>query len=129
VFPIADDHRYNGLGSVIADYYGGPRAITRITVDGTVPTAPLTVRQDPSWSCDWKLFQRDDSGTADIPVKVFYGADGPGTLQARVVRASDGSPLAGFDWADHSMAVAASPGTAAEMVLAAVPREETTTWS
>ena len=57
-----------------------------------LPGAPLTVRQDPGWSCDWKLFQRGAGGTADVPVKAYYALGGPGTLQARVVRSVSGSP-------------------------------------
>src|SRR5262249_60786634 len=55
-FPIADDHRYVGLGAVVSDYGGGSRAIKRVTVTHALPAGALALRKDPSWSTDWKLF-------------------------------------------------------------------------
>jgi hypothetical protein len=120
-FPVADDHRYLGRGTVIADYFGGSRPVKRITVVPTIPAGALRVRKDPAWSTDWKVFQRDALGRAAVPVQVFYRQDAPGTLQARVVRTSNGSPLPGFDWTDHALALPVSPGATASLDLAAVP--------
>jgi hypothetical protein len=120
-FPIADDHRYSGRDTVVADYYGGPRPIKRITVVPMIPAEALRVRKDPAWSADWKVFQRDGLDRATVPLRVFYRLDAPGTLQARVVRTSNGSPLPGFDWTDHALALAAASGSAASLDISAVP--------
>jgi hypothetical protein len=122
-FPVADDHRYRGLGVVVADYFGGPRAFRRITVVHEVPAPALTVRKHFSWSADWKLWQRDAGGTADVPVKAYYRSEAAARLEARVVHAGTASALPGFDWADHALPLGAAPGGApAEAVLADVPQ-------
>lgn len=120
-FPIADDHRYTGLDAVVADYYGGPRAIERITVKHTIPQAALTLRKDFAWSCDWKLFQRDAQGLATVPLRFYYRLAEPGRVQARVVPAGGGGALPGFDWGDHAVAVPAADGAGGTLDLAGVP--------
>ena len=121
VFPIADDHRYRGLGTVLADYFGGPRAFRRVTIVHGVPAASLTIRKDPSWSTDWKVFQRDATDRATIPVRLYVRLAEAGRLQARVVDAGTGSALPGHDWGDHELPLAPADGASAELVLAAVP--------
>ncbi len=121
IFPIADDHRYFGRNSVIADYFGGPRAIERITVTHAVPLAALTLRKDFAWSCDWKLFQRDAASTATIPVRVDYRLAEAGALQARVIPAGGGSPLPGHDWTDHEIALAVADGAVGSLEVEGVP--------
>ena len=121
VFPVADDHRYTGLGTVIADYYGGPRAVKRVTVTHAVPAPALTLRKDVTGSTDWKLFQRDAQDRAAVPVRFYYRLAGPGQVQARVVPAGGGAPLPGHDWPDHTQALAAADGAAGSLDLAGVP--------
>ena len=121
VFPIADDHRYTGLGTVAADYSGGPRAIKRITATHAVPATSLVLRKDPSWSTDWKLFQRDVGNFATVPVRAYYRSSDPVTFQARVVPAGGGAALPGHDWTDHQTPLAASDGVAVSLDLAGVP--------
>lgn len=121
VFPVADDHRYLGLGTVLADYLGGSRAVKRVTIVHEPPPDALALRKDPSWSCDWKVFQRDAQDRATIPLLLYYRLDSPGHVQARVVRSSDGNVLPGHDWTDHESAVAAANGAPLEIDLAGVP--------
>ncbi len=121
-FPLADDHRYRGLGTTVADYFAPTRGILRVTVVHETPAALLTVRKDPSWSSDWKVFQRDALDRANVPVRFFHRAPAAGRIEVRVVRSATGAVLPGFDWADHQLAVAPAPGGAAgEVTLADVP--------
>ena len=121
VFPIADDHRYTGRASVLADYFNGPRALKRITVRPTIPAAALTLREDAAWSIDWKLFQRSATNDATIPVRAYVRLATPGTLQARVVPAGGGGALAGHDWSDHQISLGAVDGGEADLDVTAVP--------
>jgi len=122
VFPVADDHRYRGRSTVLADYFAGRRPVLRATVVHAIPDALLTVRRDPAWSTDWKTFQRDALDRADIPVRLFHRLDGPGRAQFRVVRSLGGAVLAGFDWTDHEVVLGAAPeGAPIETVLPGVP--------
>lgn len=121
-FPVADDHRYRGLGTTLADYFAPTRGILRITVVPELPPAPLTVRKDPSWSSDWKVFQRDGSDQASVPLRFYYRSSAAAHVQARIVRSANGAVLPGHDWADHQMSLASAPaGAGAEMSLAGVP--------
>ena len=122
VFSIADDHRFRGRGAVVADYFGGPRLLERVTLTHAFPAEAFTLRRDFAWSTDWKLFQRDAAGVATIPVRAYHRAAEPATLQARVVPAGGGSPLAGHDWTDHAVAVDPAPaGGEAALDLVGVP--------
>ena len=120
-FPIADDHRYRGLGVALGDYLAGRRAVRRITVVHQAPATALTLRKDPSWSSDWKLFQRDAQDRATVPLRFYYRLDAPGRIEARVVRSSDGNVLPGHDWSDHTAALAAADGASGSLDLAMVP--------
>lgn len=112
LFPIADDHRYRGLQTVIADYLGAKRALRRITVRHTLPTAPLVLRKHFAGSEDWKLFQRDAGGHATVPLRFYYALAEPGRVEARVVGSTSGTTLPGHDWADHVRAL--TPGGSTE---------------
>lgn len=120
VFPIADDHRYDGLGTVMADYLGAKRALRRITVRHTLPAAALTLRKHYGWSDDWKLFQRDASGHAAVPLRFYYALGEPGRIEARVVGATSGVPLPGHDWADHAKPLSPD-GAAGTLDVTGVP--------
>ena len=120
-FPIADDHLYAGRGAVISDYFGGPRALKRITVTHATPAAPLALRKDYSWSTDWKVFQRDGSGKATVPLRFSYHLAEAGSVQARVVPSAGGGPLPGHDWTDHQVALAPADGADGALDLAGVP--------
>lgn len=109
VFPVADDHFYRGRAVVVADYLGGARPVERVTVVHEVPAGLLTLKRDPAWSMDWKLWQRGPSDTADVPVRFFHRLTEAGKVQARVVESIGGSVLPGFDWADHEVALPAAP--------------------
>ncbi len=121
VFPIADDRNYRGRNTVFADYSGGVRGVKRITVVHEVPVAPLTVAQTPEGLMPWKLFQRDASDVATIPVDALYRLAAPGRLEARVVRSDNGLVLAGHDFEDHGIALAAADGGRALLDLPGVP--------
>ena len=121
VFPVEDDHRYDGLDIVVADYWSGRRVLTRVTAEHVVPADTLSVRKHPSWSSDWKVFQQDATGQATVPVRFYYNLEEPGTAQVRLVRASNGQPLPGFDWIDHELALPVASGGSGESALAAVP--------
>ncbi len=120
-FPVADDHRYRGLGTVLADYLNGRRGVKRVTVVHGPPPGALTLREDPSWSCDWKLFQRDSQDRAMIPVRFYYRLDSPGRAQARIARSTTGVVLPGHDWSDHEAALGAAEGASGSLDLAGVP--------
>jgi hypothetical protein len=109
-FPITDDHRYRGLGTVLGDYFGGRRALKRATIVHEAPTEPLLLRKDPSWSTDWKLFQRDAQGNATIPLRYYTTLEVPGRVEARVVFSKTGGVLTGHDWTDHFAVVPAAGG-------------------
>jgi hypothetical protein len=121
-FPIADDRVYRGRGVTLGDYFGGPRAWKRVTIVHEVPAAPLTLRKDYAWSADWKVFQRDASNRATIPLRFYHRLDSPGRAEARVVVGRTGAVLPGHDWSDHSIPLAAAPvGTEGGLDLADVP--------
>lgn len=121
-FPVADDHVYRGRGVTLGDYLGGPRAWKRVTILHEIPGAPLTLRKDHAWSADWKVFQRDASEDATIPVRFYHRLDAPGRVEARVVVSKTGAALPGHDWSDHSVSLPAAPdGAAGALDLAEVP--------
>lgn len=119
-FPIADDHRFRGLGTIVANYLGGRRAIPRVTLVHEVPAGALVLAKDPSWSSDWKVFQRSVLGVATIPLRFFYRLEGSGHVEARIVRSSNGSVLPGHDWSDHRVALAPSDGASGSLDLIGV---------
>ena len=88
--------------SVFREYFGGPRAFRRVTVVRELPVAALTLRKHYSGSTDWKVFQRDALDRANVPVRFYYRAIEPVRVEARVVVATTGTVLTGFDWADHA---------------------------
>ena len=77
----------------------------------------LCVNQLPDATMDWKLFQREASGSAFVPVQVHYRSSVAVTLQARVVRTSTLVVLSGHDFTDHPPvtlpAAPSGPGAAA----------------
>ena len=121
VFPIVDDRDYRGRNTVFAEYSGGLRGVKRITVVHEMPAAPLTIAQTPEGLMPWKLFQRGGDNTATVPIDALYRLDGPGTLQARVVRSDNGQVLPGHDFADHALALPARDGARAHLDIAGVP--------
>ncbi|MBD3868551.1 MAG: hypothetical protein IFK94_10550 [Acidobacteria bacterium] len=121
-FPVADDHFYHGRAVVLADYLTGARPVLRATVVHEFPAGLLTLKRDPAWSTDWKLFQRSPAGIADVPIRFFHRIDQQGRAQARLVHSVGGSVLPGFDWADHELPLPAAPGGGeGELMLASVP--------
>ncbi len=121
IFQVADDHRYRGLGTVLADYLGGRRGLRRVTLVHEVPAGALVLRKDPGGSSDWKVFQRDAQDRATIPVRFYYRLDGPGRVQVRVVDSGTGGVLPGHDWADHEQALAPADPGSGELGVVAVP--------
>jgi hypothetical protein len=121
-FPVADDRLYRGLDVTLGDYFGGPRAFSRVTVVREFPQGPLTLRKHFSTATDWKVFQRDALNRATVPVPFYYRAAEPVRVEARVVVSTTGIVLSGFDWADHATALDPAPsGGAGELTLANVP--------
>jgi hypothetical protein len=109
-------------GIALGDYFGGARAWKRVTIVHEIPGAPFTLRKDHAWSADWKVFQRDASERATIPVRFYHRLDSPGRVEARVVVSKTGSVLLGHDWSDHALPLPAAPDAAAGALdLANVP--------
>lgn len=122
VFPIADDHVFRGRYVSFGDFLWGRRAVTRITVAHTPRAGALVVHADPELSAPWKLFQRDASGVATIPVRFAYRASESGRVRARVVASATRAVLPGHDWTDHVVPVPATAGAATVVMdVAGVP--------
>ena len=121
VFNIPDDHRYRGLGTTLASRGGGKRGVKRVTVIREIPFGPFTLREDPSWASDWKVFQRDGLERATIPVRFFYRQVEAGRVQARVVDAGTASVLPGHDYTNHQLLLPAVGAGAAELAVVNVP--------
>jgi hypothetical protein len=121
IFNIDDDHRYRGLGTVLANYSGGRRGIRRVTILHEIPPDSLTLRKDPSWSSDWKVFQRDDLDQASIPLRFYYRLSEAGRLQARVVHSSSGGVLPDHDWTDHEILLDTTDGVPGSLDVTGVP--------
>jgi hypothetical protein len=122
VFDVANDDRLRGLGTALSSRNGGARGIKRVTIVHEIPPGTLTLRSDPSWSMDWKLFQRNASNEANIPLKFFYRYPEAVRAQARVVTAGTTSVLSGHDYGDHEILLtAALDGAAADLIVIGVP--------
>jgi len=121
VFNILDDHRHRGLGTTLASRGGGKRGVKRVTVVHEIPPGPLTLRKDPAWSSDWKVFQRDGLERATIPVRFFYRQNEAGRVQARVVDAGTSSVLPGHDFSDHQVLLPATDAGAGDLAVSGVP--------
>ena len=122
IFNIANDDRLRGLATALSSRNGGARAINRVTVVHEIPAGTLTLRTDPSWSMDWKLFQRNSSNEANVPLKFFYRYAETVRAQARVVTAGTTSVLSGHDYSDHEIVLPAAPlGGAADLIVVGVP--------
>lgn len=122
VWTIADDHRFRGLSTVVANYIGGRRGITRITVNHEPPAGELTLFKHPSWSDDWKVFQRDAAGVATIPLRFHHRLADDARLRVSVVDSRTRLPLPGHDFGDHEFVLAASPsGAEATVSVSGVP--------
>ncbi len=66
--------------------------------------ATFTVHRDFDGLTDWKLFQRGPADDAPVPVSFGYVASADARVEVRVVDRATGTPLPGFDFADHAMA-------------------------
>lgn len=122
LFDVTDDHRYVGRDVVVADYLGGARPWTRVTVEQAAPPALLTVIRELSSAQDWKVFQRDATGVADVTVRFFHRLGEPGRAEARLVGSIGQAPLPGFDWGDHVVPLGPAPqGEVAGLTLPSVP--------
>ena len=121
VFPVADDTNYRGLATTLAAYSASAVGIKRITVVHEIPSAPLTLANRPGGLASWKLFPRDDSDEAVVPVEALVRLMEPGHLEACIVRSDNGQALPGHDWADHRQAVPAGDGQRVRMDLTGVP--------
>jgi hypothetical protein len=100
---------------------GCKRGVKRINVVRAIPAGPFTLREDPSWSSDWKVFQRDGQERATIPVRFFYRQVAAGRAQARVVDAGTTNVLPGHNYTDHQLLLPAAGAGAAELAVVNVP--------
>jgi len=114
--PIADDHLYRGLSTVLANYIGGRRPIRRITLNHQIPAGPFLLRKHASWSADWKLFQRNAADAATIPLRFHYRLAEPGRLYVQVVDAATRVPLPGHGEAEHQLPLPPTPGGGVEVI-------------
>lgn len=121
VYPIADDRPYRGLEVALSNYYGGGRAIRRLTIVREAPAATFMLAKSPNRSMDAQLFQRGADGTASIPLRVLYGLPSGGRAEVQVVRSATGETLPGFEFASHAHPLAAAAAGRADLVLAGVP--------
>ncbi len=109
VFPISDDRWFRGRATVLSEYSAGLRGIKRITVVHERPILPLSIFESPEGLMPWKLFQRAPDDVATIPIDGHVRLQGPGTVEARIVRSDNGLVLPGHDFTDHRQAVPSSP--------------------
>jgi len=120
-YTVADDSAYRGRSVALGDEFGGSRGVKRITVVYGLLGMKFTIVQDPSWSSDWKIFQRDAVGVATIPAHFYYQLDSDGVVEARVLDSITRIVLPGHDWTDHSKPLPASPGGFDTLDVAGVP--------
>ncbi len=121
-FTIDDDTRLRGTALAIVNLDGGRRALLRVTGDDLLPEDALTLLETPSGLAPWKLYQRGPDGTAPIAVPFAWRSGEPARLEVRLVDETSGLPLAGFDFIDHGVDLAAAPqGAQSELALEAVP--------
>ncbi|MDF1700123.1 MAG: sialate O-acetylesterase, partial [Planctomycetota bacterium] len=121
VFPIADDRWFTGREIALGEYGNSTRGIRRITAHRQGPPAALTIAECASTSASWKVFQRDATEAATIPVDCLYRLAAPGRLEARVVSAGTTDVLPGHDWADHALALAAAEDGRTQLPITDVP--------
>ena len=121
VYPIDDDRPYRGLEVAASNYYGGARAIRRLTIVREVPAATFTLAKAPSRSMDSQLFQRGGVGTASIPLRVLYRLPAGGRAELQVVRAATGEVLPGFEFAAHAHGLAPKAAGRIDLVVPGVP--------
>ena len=120
-FDVADMRPYRGIAVGASNYFGGARAIRRLTVVRSIPDAPFTLAESPTRSMDWKVFQRGADGTAPIPIRVLHRLPTGGSAEVRIVRSATGETLPGFDFADRSFPIPRRPVGRTDFVVAGVP--------
>jgi hypothetical protein len=121
-FTASDDHRLLGTGLALANHEGGRSPVLRITSNALAPGDPFGLNLSFDGLDHWKLLQRGPDGDAPLPLPYAYRASDPVRLEARVVESSNGLPLPGHDFADHSWDLPAAPeGRSDQVVLASVP--------
>ncbi len=121
VFPIQNDTWFTGRNVVMAEYGNSTRGLKRISVVRHVAPAALTVLETAEGSASWKVFQRDASDEATIPVRCQYEAAASARLEARVVNAGTQSVLPGHDFADHTIPAPPTSGGVLELAVRGVP--------
>ena len=121
VFTIADDRWFTGTSTTIPKYGVNLRGIKRITVVHAPATTALELSGRPARAMDWKLFQRDASDVATIPVDFRYTLTAPGRVEARVIDSQSGLPLTGHDWGVHAAALPAAESARASLDVTDVP--------
>ncbi len=121
VFAIADDRWFTGTATTIPKYGVNLRGIKRITVVHVPATTSLEISKTPERSMDWKLFQRDATDVATIPVDFRYTLTAPGRIEARVVESQSGLPVAGHDWGRHTGMLATASSARASLDVVGVP--------
>jgi len=122
VYDVPDVRPYRGLEVAASNYYGGARAIRRLTVVRAIPPGPLTIAKAPARSMDEQVFQRGADGTAAIPLRLLYRLPQGGTAEARVARADTGDVLTGFEFADHVFALPGRAEGRIDLLLPSVPQ-------
>jgi hypothetical protein len=121
VFPIQNDTWFTGRRVVMAEYGNSTRGLKRITVERHVAPAALTLFESAEGAASWKVFQRDASDAATIPVRCHYQAGAAARLEARVVNAGTTTALLGHDFSDHAVPAPATAGAALELAVTDVP--------
>ncbi len=121
VYPIADDRPYRGLEVAASNYYGGARAIKRLTIVREIPAATFTLAKAPNRSMDAQLFQRGGDDTAAIPMRVLYRLPAGGRAEVQVARSATGEVVPGFEFAAHGYVLAPTAAGRADLVLSGVP--------
>ena len=121
VYDVSDDRPYRGLELAASNYYGGARAIRRLTIVREIPAAAFALAKSPDRSMDSQVFQRGAAGTASIPLRVLYRLPSGGRAEAQIVRSASGETLPGFAFSDHPFPLSPIAAGRAELVLPAVP--------
>jgi hypothetical protein len=151
--PLAHDTDGDGVRDADEDADGDGLGIARERSAGTDPTDPdtdhdgvsdgteivlctdprladagtdaLCLDRSPAGTPDWKLFQRGPDRHATIPISFRYRLARSARVEAAVVDADTGDPLAGFDYAAHVKEIAQNTdpaGTTAALEVPGVPQ-------
>ncbi len=121
VYAVADLRPYRGLDVALSNYFGGARALRRLTVVREPRVTPAWLAASPAVSADWQVFQRGADGTAAIPLRLVTSLHGGGSADVAVAASASGAALPGFDFGTHVFALPGAPRARTDLRLLGVP--------